>query len=254
MRRVVPNLSLANGLIVSNVWLLVHQGRRVLVDTGHGLERPMLRRQLWRAGVRGRGDLDLVLLTHRHSDHAGNAAWLRRTFGAPVACHELDARELSGRAAPLPMVPGARWPHERLLCLLEDHFPARCDIDETFTDGATMRGFRVFHIPGHTNGSVILHHEATGTLFTGDVIVAGIPPLRLLEYPRLAVRGFSCDVELCHARARAFLEDLPPTEVLCSGHGPPIVGDVEKKLARLRLPVAVSPSETAAGPVHRTRA
>lgn len=238
MQRIRADLGLASGMIVSNVWLLAHGGRRFLVDTGHALERPLLRWHLWRAGVRGRGDLDAVLLTHRHSDHAGNAAWLRRTFGAAVVCHDLDAPELSGARPPPKMARWPAWPHDHLLCRIEDRFPARSAVDETFADGDWKHGFRVVHVPGHTSGSVMLHHEPTGTLFAGDAILAGIPPLRWFEYPRLAVAGYSTDVERCRAHVRDFLGNLPATQTLCSGHGPPITSEVARKLARLR-PAAV---------------
>jgi glyoxylase-like metal-dependent hydrolase (beta-lactamase superfamily II) len=233
VQRIRPGLGLARGMIVSNVWLLEHGGRRVLVDTGHPLERLALRWHLWRAGVRRRGDLDLVVLTHRHSDHAGNAAWLRATFGCGVACHAEDAPELTGARAPRRM---ARWPalpHDWLLCRIEDRFPARTIIDETFEDGAWKLGLRLHHVPGHTAGSVLLHHEPSATLFSGDAVLAGLPPLRAFEWPRLARPAYSSDVARCHTTTRAFLGDLPPTDTLCSGHGPAITERVDEKLRRL---------------------
>lgn len=233
MQRIRPELGLARRMIVSNIWLLEHQGRRLLVDSGHPLERRALRRHLWRAGVRGPGDLHAVILTHRHSDHAGNAHWLKRTFACAVACHEADAPELSGARPPPRMARWRQWPLDHLLCRIEDRWPARCPVDEAFPDGAWKYGLRVVHAPGHTAGSVLLHHEPTGTLFSGDAIVSGIPPLRLFERLALAKPGYSSDVGRCHAATRAFLSDLPPTRTLCAGHGPAVTEGVEQKLRRL---------------------
>jgi glyoxylase-like metal-dependent hydrolase (beta-lactamase superfamily II) len=233
VQRIRKELGLATGMIVSNVWLLEHGGRRLLIDTGFSLERLALRWHLWRAGIRGKGDLDVVVLTHRHSDHAGNAAWLRRTFGCEVACHVEDAPELSGAR---PSAKLARWPslpHDYLLCRIEDRFPARSVVDDAFGDGAWKHGLRVVHVPGHTSGSVLLHHEPTGTLFSGDAILSGIPPFRNFEWPSLAVSAYSFEVARCHASTRAFLADIPATRTLCAGHGPAITERVEEKLRGL---------------------
>src|SRR5581483_7199923 len=86
MLRIARNLWLADHVRISNVWMLEEDSRRFLIDTGHPVERPTLRLELWRAGVRKKGDLAGVILTHRHSDHAGNARWLRERFQCPVIC------------------------------------------------------------------------------------------------------------------------------------------------------------------------
>lgn len=233
MDRVARHLRLAKRLVISNVWLFEHEGRRFLVDTGHPVERIALLLDLWKAGVRKKGDLTAILLTHRHSDHAGNAAFLRKRFACPVVCHEDDAPLLTGKAKPSRLGGrGARF-FEEALCWFEDRWPARCEVDETYKTGAWRWDFEVTNVPGHTEGSVVLYHGATKTLFSGDTILAGPPPLRSIEYLRLAVPGFSIDAPTCHANVKRFLAKLPPTRTLCSGHGPAVKTATHEKLLRL---------------------
>ncbi|MEZ4340271.1 MAG: MBL fold metallo-hydrolase [Sandaracinaceae bacterium] len=219
---------------ISNTWLLADdEGRRFLIDTGHPLERPALAAELWRAGVRRRGDLSAVLLTHRHSDHAGNAAWLRERFSCPVVAHPADAAILEDRTE-RPALAGRGAPHfHEVLCRVEDRFPARTVVDETLDDGETRFGFRAASVAGHTEGSVLLFHEATGALFSGDAILAGVPVQRLVTHLRFAVPEYSFDAEACARRARAFLASDPPVRTLCAGHGP-MLRDAKRALGRLR--------------------
>ena len=234
MRRLGPHIRLATNVIISNVWLLeAPDGKRFLVDSGHPFERAALRFALWRAGVRERGDLAGLLLTHRHSDHAGNARWLRDAFDCPVICHAADAAVLSGQSPPPPLSRRGARLHEEILCRFEDRWPARSPVDEVYAEGTWRDGFRVIPVPGHTDGSVLLHHEPTATLFSGDAILTGIPPMRFFERIRLAQRGFTYDADACHARVKTFLEVLPPTESIAGGHGPLIAKDAQAKLQRL---------------------
>jgi glyoxylase-like metal-dependent hydrolase (beta-lactamase superfamily II) len=126
----------------------------------------------------------------------------------------------------------ARW-YEELLCHVEDGFPARTPVDDVFDDDGMLLGFRVFATPGHTEGSVMLHHETTGTLFSGDAILAGPPPLRAIERLTLAVPGFSLRTRECHEAVKGALRRLPRTRTLCAGHGPAVQQSVETKLRRL---------------------
>jgi glyoxylase-like metal-dependent hydrolase (beta-lactamase superfamily II) len=233
MRKVTASVRLATNCRVANVWLL-HDGERTfLVDTTHPVERLPLRWSLWRAGIRAKGDLAGVILTHRHSDHAGNARWLRDTFDAPVFCHRDDAPFLSGDSQPPALAPSARMLHERILTRVEDRFPSRCPVDDVWDDGPWKYGIRSIAVPGHTEGSSMLYHEPSRTLFSGDAILAGPAPLRAFERLRLAVPGFSLDADRCHAEVRRYLRQLPATDTLCSGHGPAIRDAVESKLKSL---------------------
>lgn len=234
MRRLAPHLRLAGAVRISNVWLLESPGGgRFLIDTGHPVERPGLALGLWRAGLRGPGDVSAVLLTHRHSDHAGNAAWLRRRFACPVVCHERDAPFLSGRVPPPPLARGVAPFYIEALNLFEDRFPARCPVDEVYEEGVWKWGLRVLPTPGHTEGSSMLLHEPTGTLFSGDSIVVGIPPLGWPAKLLPAIAGFSLDPRRCHAALAEFLRDPPPVETLAAGHGPALFGGLREKLRSL---------------------
>ena len=234
MRVVDETVGVAAAVRVSNSWLLSDgEGRRFLIDTGHRLERPALARALRAAGVRGPGDLEAILLTHRHSDHAGNAAWARDTFRAPVICHDADARQLDGtQARPRLAGRGATLVHEAL-CHVEDRFPARSSVDEVFDEGDWRFGFHVVPVPGHTEGSVLLLHEPSGSLFSGDAILAGFPAQRFHVRLQLALPEYSVDVERCRSHVRSFLRTAPPVRTLCAGHGPPVKRRLRERFARI---------------------
>lgn len=222
------------GTLIANTWLVVDsEGRRTLVDSGHRSERALLLRGLARLGVRRRGDLHAVLLTHRHCDHAGNAAYLRERFGAVVVCHAADRPLLEGEQAPARLGGrGAPLVHDAL-ARVEDRFPARAPVDRTVADGESLLGFDVVHVGGHTEGSMLLLHRESGTLFTGDALLAGAPVQRWLVRLRLAYTAYAIDAPLCRANTRAFLRTRPDVSRLCAGHGPVVERDLSRHLARL---------------------
>src|SRR5665647_2425460 len=74
----------------SNCFLVQAEGGFVLIDTGVAYKRAAVERELEKAGCRA-GDLKLIVLTHGDSDHADNAAFLRKKYGAPIAMHPNDA-------------------------------------------------------------------------------------------------------------------------------------------------------------------
>lgn len=226
------HVGLAAAILISNVWLLTDRmGRRFLIDTSFKTDRHLLYLALRRAGVRQPGDLTAILLTHRHTDHAGNARWLKKRFGCPIVCHEDDASILNGEKDPQPIKRGYGGPLDELLCGVEDRWPIRCPIDETFTEGVWKHGWRIFNAYGHTEGSSILYHEPTRSLFTGDALLTG---LAVTRWPKLylAVKAYSIDQKACHRHTIEFLKDAPPIDGLCSGHGPFLKGEVNDRLKK----------------------
>jgi glyoxylase-like metal-dependent hydrolase (beta-lactamase superfamily II) len=227
---------------IANAWLLRDaEGRSFLIDSGHRVERAALAGSLRRAGIT-KGKLTALLLTHRHCDHAGNAAWVRDVFRCPVICHAHEASVLSGddRAEPLGGR-GAGW-IEDVLCRVEDRFPARTPVDDVFQSGSFRWGFQVIAAAGHTAGSSLLLHEPTGSLFTGDALLSGMPTQRWLTRLTLAIPAFSEDVGACHRAVLDFLRQRPAIRTLCTGHGPAVRHGLKERLDELvRAPSFVRP-------------
>ena len=225
------------GWPVSNAWLLPSTPRGpLLVDCGISL--------LWapiRAGLRAHGlrpaDLAAVVLTHHHTDHAGNAARLR-ALGVRVYAHQLDARRLA-RATRGPRLPVAQItgridaPAARGMAAVENRLPAPACEAIPLQDGDLVGGLQVHWAPGHTPGSVFLYHRASRTLFTGDGLLNSLPPLAARTGLTLPFPSFTEDRARALASLAAFIDKGLPVRRLCTGHGPVRRGDVMRQVRQL---------------------
>jgi len=231
MRVVVAPFHRFSTLFVSNVYLLDGgPGDRWLVDSGHWSERWQLLRELRATGLQP-SELNGVLLTHRHSDHAGNAAFLQRTYGLKVLCHRADAAVLEG-SAPRPVMGDRGSRLERALCAVENRFPARLRVDRALDDGDTAASLEVHHVAGHTEGSVFYRHAGTGCLLTGDTLLTARPPLTLVRDVMRAYDAFSLDTARAHAALDAFHAGGWRYDHVLAGHGKPLVGNGRARVMR----------------------
>lgn len=220
--RVAGSFDLFRNVLFSNVFLLDGgPGDRWLVDTGHWSERLSLLVALRRRGLSPR-DLTGVLLTHLHSDHAGNARFLQRQ-GVRIHAHRRDAETLASRSRTR-MTRGAGSLVAGLLAEFENHFPAHLEVDRPLDEGDTVAGLEVHWVPGHTEGSVFYRHESTRTLLSGDSLLTAIPPLVVKRGMALPYPTFTVDLERAVASVREFHARGHRYEHLLPGHGPPLVG------------------------------
>ncbi len=230
MRTVVAPIRHLRSMLVSNVFLLDGgRGDRWLIDCGHVTERLTLLLELRSAGL-GPRDLTGVLLTHRHSDHAGNAAFLQR-HGVAIHAHEADADVLAGKARREPLTRGGGSALAGLLAKVENHFPAESlVVDRALRDGDAIAGMEVHWVPGHTRGSVFYRHESTKALMSGDTLLTAHPPLTLRGGLATAYPTFTTDMELAHASLHAFHSKNVEYNHLLAGHGRPLLGDARRKV------------------------
>jgi len=179
------------GLSDVNCYLVETDAGCILIDTGASTGCADLEEQLESEGCKP-GRLALVILTHGDFDHTGNAAYLRRRFGARIAMHHGDAgmvergdifwnREMGN------VLLG--WMSRILFGFGERE---RFTPDLYTGDGYDLSewGFdaRVVHIPGHSKGSIGIL-TAGGDLFCGDLLTnRGKPELNaIMDDPAAAM-------------------------------------------------------------------
>jgi glyoxylase-like metal-dependent hydrolase (beta-lactamase superfamily II) len=150
--------------------LLESDGHRAVIDPGPGSTLETFRQQLQVHGLAVR-DLDAILLTHIHLDHAGATGALVREnprlsvyvhrLGAP---HMVDPSKLLASAARL-------WPND-LQRLFGDALPVPEGNLRILEGGETLalgaRKLEVVYTPGHASHHVSYFDQAEGVAFVGD--------------------------------------------------------------------------------------
>ncbi len=157
---------------MANCYLLKTGAGLVLIDTGISYSRGVLNKALKKAGCRP-GDLKLVLMTHADWDHSGNAAWLRKKYGAPLAIHRDEAGAVESGQMLLNRKSRQRMAFRMLLALSRPLCFRRFRPDVLLTDGDDLSRYglegRVIHVPGHSRGSIGVL-TAEGDFFCGDLL------------------------------------------------------------------------------------
>jgi glyoxylase-like metal-dependent hydrolase (beta-lactamase superfamily II) len=188
--------------------LLESDGHRSIIDPGPGSTLETLRQQLQVHGVAVR-DLDAVLLTHIHMDHAGATGALVRenprlevyvhSKGAP---HMIDPTKLLASALRL-------WPNE-LQLLFGEMLPVPAANLRILEGGETLtlgsHEFEVVYTPGHASHHVSYFDQQEGVAFVGDtagVHIEGHP------YVMPATPPPDIDLEIWETSFAAVLERKP---------------------------------------------
>ena len=225
---------LVPGLRISNVWLYEPRGGAAwLIDCGHRAERRALLTGLGRLGV-DPGQLRGVILTHRHSDHAGNARFLQEASGAQILAHREDADVLGGRSSRPAMRRGDGTRLAGLLAGIENRWPAApLEIDRALEGAEDVHGLEVHWVPGHTRGSIFLRHAESGALVTGDTLLTVVPPLVQRPGLCLAYCTFAEDMDASHRGVVDFHDREVPYGALLPGHGPAQAGGIRDAVVRM---------------------
>ena len=139
-------------------------GKGVVVDPGGDV--PRILAALDRAGFQ----VERILLTHGHLDHAGGAAELKAALeakqGAPVPVegpHRADEFLLQGIPAQ-----AAEYGLDGMDSVTPDRW-----LEEGDMVGIAGQEFAVLHCPGHAPGHVVFVAPALGFAIVGDVLFRG---------------------------------------------------------------------------------
>lgn len=150
----------------SNSYTLITNNKIVLIDTGMEQDLPLIDANLQKNGYE-LADIDYVLLTHGHADHAGCVKVLREQYGVKVGMHQGDSKTIE--------------PVEGLVDFTKQLLEGRpravskgVDVDFFIDEDSDLSQFgiagRVIHLPGHTKGSIAILLD-DGSIFSGDNLV-----------------------------------------------------------------------------------
>ncbi len=157
------------GLDASHV--VIESGRAAFVDTGTSRSVPLLLGALASLDV-DRADVDYVLLTHIHLDHAGGAGELMRAL--PNARAVLHPRGAPHMIEPAKLETGTRAVYGD--AAFDEHYGTIVPIDAARVievdddDSLELAGrpFRFIHTPGHALHHYCIVDPASNGVFTGD--------------------------------------------------------------------------------------
>jgi len=209
-----------------------------LVDTGPRYEPA---RQALHEGLAALGyapaDLDVIVLTHPHSDHCGLAAELAAASGARVLTHPLNVSQLADYAAErtrrlafyAALLAEAGVPHEVVASIDSirrgyGRFAEPVTPDGMLEEGMVLslggEKWRVLHTPGHTSGLICLYQPERRLLLSSDHLLRDVSSNPFVEPP----------LETGGARPRPLLDYIAQLQrvvemdvaLALPGHGPPI--------------------------------
>jgi glyoxylase-like metal-dependent hydrolase (beta-lactamase superfamily II) len=153
------------------VHLVVDGGRAAFVDTGTSHSLPALLYALQAKGI-DRGDVDWVLTTHVHLDHAGGAGVLMQALpNARCVVHPRGARHL---VDPSQLIAGSRqvFGAERYDRLYGEIAPIESSRVRPVEDGTRIalggRELELIHTPGHALHHYCIVDAAHALVFSGD--------------------------------------------------------------------------------------
>ncbi len=153
------------------IHLMVENGRAAIIDTGTSHSIPYVLEALKAKGLRP-DDVDYVILTHIHLDHAGGASQMMKLFAnAKLTVHPRGARHMADPAR-LWQATVDVYGLERALRNYGEIIPIPKERIIETPEGAVLdfagRELRFFDTPGHAPHHVCIRDGRSGHFFVGD--------------------------------------------------------------------------------------
>lgn len=203
-----------------------------LFDTGWVDSAPLIEAALRVLG-RTRADVQHVVLSHFHEDHAGSAAEIATWPNSVIVASAAEAPIVRGDdSGPLPLLTVA----EMTIHAEPTEAPRapNCGVDIEVSNGDTLPlagEARVLQTPGHTPGSIALHLPRLDVVLTGDTVA---------EFHGAVVLGVF-NVDRTQTRQSALAIADTGATIAGFGHGDVVLKDASARIRRAEDPFADPP-------------
>lgn len=206
-----------------NAYLIFGAKGCILVDAGLPGSESKVETALSRCSLTYK-DIKLIVITHAHIDHAGNAAKLRELSGAPIAGHTGDSPHFR-REVPMTFCPTG-WAGRFFLKAPLIHQPYTAFEPDILLSGSNAMDLSPYGVHGavestlgHTAGSISIK-LSSGEALVGDLIASGILLGGLMRTGHPIRPPFEDDPHAVAAHLSRMLDS--GTEMFHMGHGGPL--------------------------------
>lgn len=202
------------GLGFSDAFLVKDNGT-ILVDTGINVSKEKYLELFAQMGV-APAEIGLIVISHGHADHYGNAHILKEITGASILCHKNAVKTLqTGRDAPI--IPRNEL-GASVFKLIKNHLPKAVKpvepdviMDENFDLAPYGVAGKIIHTPGHSECSISVILDSDQAI-VGDIMVNSF----FTGKPCLAY--FACDEAALFLSVDKLLKEA---HTFYGGHGGP---------------------------------
>jgi glyoxylase-like metal-dependent hydrolase (beta-lactamase superfamily II) len=188
-----------------HIYLVDGGQHKCLIDAGVGIDSEEIIRNIVQDGYSPRKDIDYILVTHAHADHAGGIRTMRRATGAEVVAPQGEAELIENGGHDMDTAMRAA---KESGIYPKSYVYKYCKIDRVVGHRGKIKvgkyNLRAIQVPGHSRGIVgYLIEERPRSFFSSDIVfIEGAvgfgnwPGCNLDNYRNYIGRLAGLDVEL----------------------------------------------------------
>ncbi|MBY9000416.1 MAG: MBL fold metallo-hydrolase [Candidatus Heimdallarchaeota archaeon] len=208
--RILDDIYVVPGFV--NSYLIEREHHSVLIDTGMSKQAKKVIQTI--KSFFPDKPLKGIIITHAHQDHIAGLETLGQLYGSTVIAHKEESDYIM-KIKKMPTRDGFIGKMISFFSKLSS--TSGYTVDQVVSDYEVICGLKVFHLPGHTPGSIALEDVESHALFCSDILNTDKKGKKLLP-PN---KSFALDYEKALQSSLKLLRESKPSVIL-PGHGAPL--------------------------------